>query len=87
LSGIAPSSDEAETRVEGRIAPPQKGKRVQILVDGEMGEVAADEYGRFEIVVHKKRTESARFFVWVDGKQVYDDWQPLSGQVTLVLPR
>jgi S1-C subfamily serine protease len=87
LSDVAASTDEAETRVEGRIFPPQNGKRVRILVEGEKGEVAADEYGRFEIVVHKKRTERARFFVWVDGKQVYDELQPLSGGVTLVLSR
>lgn len=69
----------------GRLVPPQTGRQVKILVEGEKVEAIPDEYGRFEITVHKSKTEQARFFVWIDGKQIYDDFQPLSGEVTLVL--
>jgi len=71
--------------VRGKIVPPQKGKQAKILVDGEASEAVADEYGRFEIKVHKKSNQSARFLVWVDGKQVCNQLQSLSGEVTLFL--
>ena len=75
-----------ETRIIGKlIPPPQAGKTVKILVEGEAGEIIPDEFGRFEATVHKETMEQARFSVWINGKQVYDNYQPLSAAVTLVL--
>jgi hypothetical protein len=79
------SKEEIKTNVTGRLVPPQTGEQVRILVEGEKVEAVPDEYGRFEITVHKSKTERARFFVWINGKQIYNDFQPLSGEVTLVL--
>jgi hypothetical protein len=79
------TQENPTTKVSGRLAPPPKGEKVRVLVADEKEEAVPDEYGRFEITVHKKSTERARFSVWIDGKQVYDDYQPLSGEVTLVL--
>jgi S1-C subfamily serine protease len=85
LPDLSISHGSSETIVRGRIVPPQKGKQAKIRVDGEASEAVADEYGGFEIKVHKKSTERARFSVWVDGKQVCDQLQSLSGEVALFL--
>jgi hypothetical protein len=77
--------ESAETKVTGKLVPPQKGKEVKILVDDEKSEAVPDEFGRFQITVHKRSTERARVSVWINGEQVYDDYQPLSGPVTLSL--
>lgn len=80
-----PAKQNPETKVTGRLVPPQKGKEVKILVENEKVAAVPDEYGRFTITVHKRSTERARFYVWVNGEQVYDAYEPLSGPVTLVL--
>ena len=85
LPDFSISHGSSEMIVRGKIVPPQKGKQAKILVDGEASEAVADEYGRFEIKVHKKSNQSARFLVWVDGKQVCNQLQSLSGEVTLFL--
>jgi hypothetical protein len=73
------------TTLEGQIVPPQKGKAVKILVEGESGEAVPDQYGRFTVVVHRKPGERVRISAWVNGKQVYDDYQILPGPVKLSL--
>lgn len=84
---LALTKESPETKLTGKIVPPEKGKVVKVLVEGENREAVPDEYGRFEMVVHRKNAERIRISVWVDGKQVYDDYQMLPGPVTLLLEK
>jgi hypothetical protein len=75
------------TVVTGSVRPMPSGKIIAVMVEGESGEATPDRYGRFSITVHKRLSERARFSVWVDGAQVYDDYQVLSGEVILAIKK
>jgi hypothetical protein len=76
-----------ETKLKGRIVPILKGKTVKILVEGEDTAAVPDEYGRFEILVHRKDGERVRVSVWINNKQVYDEYQILPGPVMLSIKK
>jgi hypothetical protein len=76
----------AVTILKGIISPPPAaGKTVRVFVDGQKGETSADDLGRFELSVNGKPGDRVVVKVYVDGKQVYDDFQVLPGPVTLSL--
>jgi hypothetical protein len=85
LIEIALVREIPETKVQGKIVPPQPGKQVKVFVEGEEASAVPDADGRFELVVHRKSTDRARFSVIVNGAQRYDDYQPLGAPVTLAL--
>jgi hypothetical protein len=79
------AEEVSETWFSGRIVPgPGKGELIAILVEGENGEVAPDELGRFKVLVHKKEGTRVRVAVYRDRKQVYDNFAVLPGPATLV---
>jgi hypothetical protein len=65
--------------------PPDAGKNIKILVEGQKGETSPDDLGRFELNVNGKTGDRVRVRVYSDGKPVYDDYQVLPGPVTLGL--
>jgi len=76
------------TLLTGSISPPPSmGQSVRIFVDSQKSETSADELGRFELSVNGKVGDRVLLKVYVDGKQVYDDYQVLPGPVTLILHR
>ena len=76
------------TILVGTISPPPgNGKSVRIFVEGQKSETSADDLGRFELSVNGKPGDRVVVKVYVDGKQVYDDFQVLPGPVTLSLHR
>jgi hypothetical protein len=68
-----------ETQIKGRVFPVPAGKHVlTVLAQGEIVKpVLIDEYGAFEMLVHKNPDDSVRFTVCADGWRVYDDLQPV----------
>jgi predicted membrane protein len=76
--------EHPETRLTGKIVPPQPHRTVRIVVDDEEP-VEPTEDGRFAMVVHRKLNERVRISISVDGQERYDDFQTLPGPVTLVL--
>lgn len=79
---------EVTTMLTGQILPPPKEKTASILVEGEKSEAVPDQYGRFEILVHRKSAgDRVLISVWVNKKQVYDDYQVLPGPVKLTIRR
>ena len=76
------------TVLTGSISPPpSKGQSVRTFVDGQKSETSTDELGKFELSVNGKGGDRVLLKVYVDGKQVYDDYQVLPGPVTLILHR
>ena len=69
-----------ETLIKGRIFPvPSKKHVLTVFVPGEMANpVPVDEYGIFQMLVHKNPGDSVRFTVCADGWRVYDDLQPVT---------
>jgi hypothetical protein len=81
-------SEYFETRFFGTIRPsPSESQIVKILVEGEDQEATADEFGRFSLVVHKKEGTRVRVKVYINSKQVYDNFEILPGPVTLTTHR
>ena len=74
------------TILTGTISPPPgNGQSVRIFVEGQKSETSADDLGRFELSVNGKPGDRVVVKVYVNGKEVYDDFQVLPGPVTLSL--
>jgi hypothetical protein len=55
------------------------------MVDGQSREGKVDELGRFDFPVIGKDGDTIRLKVYDDTKLVFDDYQTLSGSLTLAL--
>jgi len=76
------------TRLTGSIIPPPKDwARLRIMVDGQAGEGKVDELGRFDFQVNGRDGDTIRLKIYDDTKLVFDDYQTLSGPLTLTLHR
>jgi hypothetical protein len=67
------------------LPPPQKGRVVKVLVDGQRGETSPDEFGRFELNVNGKDGDRVRLRVYEDGMLIKDDYYVVPGPVTIKL--
>jgi hypothetical protein len=75
-----------ETHFSGKVLPPpRKGQTVKILVEGEEQEATSDQFGRFDLIVHRREGTRVRVAVYSNGMQVYDDFETLPGPVTLAI--
>lgn len=69
------------------VPPPGLGKIIRIVVDGQEGEASPDELGRFKLTVNRKVGDMIRLKAYSGKKLVYDDYQVLSGSVTINLEK
>lgn len=65
------------------LPPPQKGRDVQVLVDGQKTKSTVDEFGRFELAVDARNGDRVRVKVYADGQLAYDDYEVIPGPITL----
>ena len=79
------STPETTALTGSLVPPPEKGHKIQIVVDGQEGTASSDELGRFKLLVNGRPGDRVRVKVYEDGKMVYDDYQVLPGPATLLL--
>ncbi len=68
-----------ETLLTGAIDPIPRGKNVRVLVDDVSQPAVPDQYGRFQMIVHKPTGEHVHLEVWIDQVEVGDAIETLPG--------
>ena len=67
------------------VPPPNDGRRIKILVDGQDSETSPDDLGRFKLSVNGKAGDRVRIKIYENTTLMFDDYAVLPGPITLSL--